>query len=630
MSMQFSFGHNPALTVAIAMAAGVIAQSLARHLRIPGIVLLLVAGVVLGPDLANIVQPETLGHGLEILIGFAVAVILFDGGLNLHLDRMRRQAPAIQRLLTVGVIVTTAGGALAARYWLGWSWTPSLLFGTLVIVTGPTVVTPLLRRIRVRRSVETILESEGVLIDAVGAVVAVVALEIALGSSLTAGALSAPMRLLAGLAIGGVGGGIMGLLLRWRQVVPAGFETIFTLSFTLAIYQFSNALTPESGIMAAIAAGAVVGHSKARSDREIREFKEQLTTLLIGMLFVLLAADVRVTEVVALGWPGVLVVFTLMFVVRPINILLCTWRTGLDWREKSFLSWVAPRGIVAAAVASLFAERLDAAGDQIGGQLRALVFLVITGTVVAQGATAGLMAHWLKVRRPGAKGFAILGANPLGRLLGRLLQERGQEVVLLDSNAGLCSEAEADGLKVLFGNAMNETVQLRAQMDTRRAAIGLTHNEAVNLLFAKKVKEDSKVPRAYSAGDHHHSGVTPEHLKAADVRLLFGNETDTEMWAVRVRRDLVRTESWSRVDGSTGTEGSLPRELRSVVLPLFVEGKDRKLEPVDCETEFDEGKIVLWLLMDERIEEARSWLTEQGWQAAPDEPAEADTGTSIE
>lgn len=614
--MHFNFGHNPALTVAIAMAAGVIAQSFARHLRIPGIVLLLAAGVVLGPDATNIVQPETLGHGLEILIGFAVAVILFDGGLNLNLGRMRKQAPAIQRLLTVGVLVTTAGGALAARFWLGWGWTPSLLFGTLVIVTGPTVVTPLLRRIRVRRSVETILESEGVLIDAVGAVVAVVALEIALGSSLAAGAISAPARLLAGLAVGGIGGVIMALLLRWRQVVPAGFETIFTLSFTLAIYQFSNALTPESGIMAAIAAGFAVGHSKARSDREIREFKEQLTTLLIGMLFVLLAADVRISQVAALGWPGVFVVLTLMFVVRPLNILLCTWRTGLDWREKSFLSWVAPRGIVAAAVASLFAERLDAAGGQVGGQLRALVFLVITGTVVAQGATAGTMARWLKVRRPGAKGFAILGANPLGRLLGRLLQERGQEVILLDSDSALSGEAEADGLRVAYGNAMNETVQLRAQLDTRKGAIGLTHNEAVNLLFAKKVHEDSKLPRVYSAGDHNHGGVTPEHLKAAGVRLLFGNETDTEMWAVRVRKEQVQVETWIRGDDASGNEVSIPREIRSLVLPMFVEGRDRKLDPVDCESTFDNGTIVLWLLSADRLEEARSWLTGRGWQAA--------------
>ncbi len=612
--MDHGFHDNPALTVALALAAGVIAQAVARHLRIPGIVLLLAAGVVLGPDVANIVQPETLGSALEVLIGFAVAVILFDGGLNLHLGRMRKQAPAIQRLLSIGVLVTTAGGAAAAHWWLGWGWTPSLLFGTLVIVTGPTVVTPLLRRIRVRRSVETILETEGVLIDAVGAVVAVVALEIALGTSLAAGALSAPARLLAGLIIGGAGGLGMGLMLRWRAAVPSGFETIFTLAMTLAIYQLSNALTPESGIMAAIIAGAVVGNARARRDREIREFKEQLTTLLIGMLFVLLAADVRVAEVRALGWPGLAVVLSLMFVVRPVNILACTVRSGLNWREKAFLSWVAPRGIVAAAVASLFAERLDHSGDHLGGQLRALVFLVIAATVVVQGATADGVARLLRVRRPGAKGFAILGANPLGRLLARLLAERDQEVVLLDANAALCSEAEAEGLKVIYGNAMNEGIMLRAQMDTRRAAIGLTHNEAVNLLFVQKVREDAKVPYLFSAGDHNQSGISPEHLQAADVRLLFGNEIDTELWSVRARRGRVVVQIWRRDIDARGVEPRLERAQRSLLLPLFTLEKDHRLRPVDNHTEFVEDTAVLWLILSDRLQDARAWLTAQGWR----------------
>ena len=443
--MHNGFHDNPALVVAIALAAGVVAQSVARHLRIPGIVLLLAVGVVLGPDLAGIVVPATLGPALEALIGFAVAVILFDGGLNLNLRRMRGQAPVIQRLLSIGVVVTTGGAALAAHLLLGWAWTPSLLFGTLVIVTGPTVVTPLLRRIRVRRNIETILETEGVLIDAVGAVVAVVALEIALGSSLTAGAISAPTRLLVGLLVGAAGGGLMAALLRWPLAVPEGHETIFTLALTLAIYQVSNALTAESGIMAAIVAGAVVGNAGARSAREIKEFKEQLTTLLIGMLFVLLAADVRLADVAALGRPGVLVVLVLMFLVRPLSILLCTARSGLTWREKCFLSWVAPRGIVAAAVASLFADRLSADGGDLGTQLRALVFLVIAATVVVQGATAGTDGPPAGRAAPGGPGYALFGAQPLGRLLARLLSEHGHEVVLIDADATLLPGGRAGG-----------------------------------------------------------------------------------------------------------------------------------------------------------------------------------------
>lgn len=620
--MHGGFSQNPALVVALALMVGVLAQSLARHLRIPGIVLLLGAGVALGPDLLGVLDPGVLGGALEILTGFAVAVILFDGGLNLNIRRMRREGGIIRRLLTLGVVVTTAGGALAARFLLGWSWTPSLLFGTLVIVTGPTVVTPLLRRIKVRRNLETILESEGVLIDAVGAVIAVVALEIALGTSFAAGALSAPTRLLAGMAVGALGGGVMGLLLRWHTLVPEGYETIFTLSFTLALYQVSNAITPESGIMAAITAGAVVGNAGPRSEREIREFKEQLTTLLIGMLFVLLAADVRVAEVQDLGRSGVLVVLVLMFVVRPLNILACSVGSALGWREKAFLAWVAPRGIVAAAVASLFAERIDHAGGEYGGQLRSLVFLVIAATVVVQGATAGLVARLLKVQRPGGKGIAVLGANPLGRLLAGQLQDHGHDVAVIDANPALCHEAEEAGLRVVFGNALTERVMLRAQMDTRRAAVGATNNEAVNLLFATKARQEAKVPMAYALGERNHGGVTAEHFGESGIRLLFGGEIDAELWAVRVRRDLTVLEDWRREDEPEDVPFLLDRESLAQMLPLFVVDGKGKLELVDERTRWGKGTVIRWLILTEKQDQVGTWLEDRGWRRQAD-PVEA-------
>lgn len=612
--MLAGFHDNPALVVALAMAVGVLSQTLARHLRIPGIVLLLAAGVTLGPDVAGLLDPAVLGPALEVLVGFAVAVILFDGGLNLNIRRMRSQAPVIQRLLTVGVVITTGGAALAAHLLLGWAWTPALLFGTLVIVTGPTVVTPLLRRIRVQRKLETILETEGVLIDAVGAVVAVVALEIALGQGLAQGAISAPARLGVGLVCGAAGGLVMALLLRLPQAVPEGYETIFTLAVTLAIYQISNAFIPESGIMAAIVAGAVVANAGARRLKEIREFKEQLTVLLIGMLFVLLAADVRVADVLALGRPGLLVVLALMFVVRPLNVLACTARSGLTWRDKVFLSWVAPRGIVAAAVASLFAERLSHDELEYGAQLRALVFLVIAGTVVVQGATAGTLARLLKVRRPSGKGFALFGAQPFGRLLARLLQENGHEIVLVDADASLCSEAEKEGLRVVYGNALDENVLLRSQMDTRQAALGLSANEAMNLLFARTARWNAHVPKVYAAGDHRGPEIQLSHFAEAGAGLLFGNETDVELWNVRVRRGLTATLKFRREDDTAGQEVDLPRDALSFLLPLFQVDQKGTLAIIDEKTRLTRNTVVLWLVLAERAEAARAWLAGQGWR----------------
>ncbi len=395
--------NNPALIVALALGAGIIAQSLARHLRIPGIVVLIGAGVVLGPDVANIIRPQAVGDTLHALVGFAVAVILFEGGMNLDLRRLRREGRSIRQLVTAGALVTAAGGTLCAHWILGWDWILSALFGTLVIVTGPTVITPLMRRIRATRKLATVLEAEGVLVDAIGALMAVLALEVVIGPSgqaLALGVQGMLWRLGFGFVMGAAGGLLIAVLLRYEKIVPEGLDNVFTLSMVLVLFQLSNALMTESGIVAVVAAGLVVGNVKTQALRELREFKEQLTILLIGMLFVLLAADVRLEQVRSLGWAGVWTVLALMLVVRPLNIFVGTAGSDLSLQEKAFLSWIAPRGIVAAAVASLFADSLTRAGIPGGNDLRAMVFLVIAATVLVQGLTGGLVAHLLGVRRP--------------------------------------------------------------------------------------------------------------------------------------------------------------------------------------------------------------------------------------
>ena len=283
---------SASLTVALAMVAGVLAQSLAVHMRLPGIILLLIVGVVLGPDVANFVRPNVMGGGLSAFVGFAVAIILFEGGLQMNLKRLRHQAVPIRRLVSVGALITAAGGTLAARLAMGWSWSLSALFGTLVIVTGPTVITPLLRRFQIKHDTATILEAEGIFIDAVGATVAVVALEVSLvgtTASAAVGVLDVAWRIGIGAIVGAAGGGFLALLLRWRPVVPDGLENILALSVAIATFQISNGLVHESGITAAIVAGMVISNTQSHVFHEIAEFKEQLTSFAIATLFVLLA-----------------------------------------------------------------------------------------------------------------------------------------------------------------------------------------------------------------------------------------------------------------------------------------------------------------------------------------------------
>lgn len=428
---------NASLTVALAMVAGVLAQSLAVHMRMPGIILLLVVGVVLGPDVANVVRPHVMGAGLSAFVGFAVAIILFEGGLQMNLKRLRDQAVPIRRLVSVGALITAVGGALAARVALGWPWSLSALFGTLVIVTGPTVITPLLRRFQIKKDTATILEAEGIFIDAVGATVAVVALEVALvGTTAKAavGVLDVAMRIGVGAVVGAMGGALLAVLIRWRDIVPEGLQNILALAVAMATFQISNSIVHESGITAAIAAGMVISNTRSHAFDEIVEFKEQLTSFAIATLFVLLAANVRIEHVLAIAGPGLIAVAILMFIVRPLSVLASTWNTGLSWQQKVFLSWLAPRGIVAAAVASLFAVELEANGIAGGEHMMALVFLVIATTVTLQGLTGGLLAKVLGLSRPSDDGYLILGANPLARRVAHSLKDKGEPVILLDSS----------------------------------------------------------------------------------------------------------------------------------------------------------------------------------------------------
>ncbi|MDX1502872.1 MAG: sodium:proton antiporter [Thermoanaerobaculia bacterium] len=615
---------GPALTLALALAAGVMAQALARHLRIPGIVLLLATGVVLGPDLLGWVQPDLLGGGLQLLVGFAVSIILFEGGLNLNVRRLRRSARSIRQLVTFGAVVTAAGGAVAARLLMGWGWTPAVLFGSLVIVTGPTVVTPLLRRIRLRPKLATVLEAEGVLIDAIGAVLAIVTLEVMISGiahDWDEGILHLGVRLGFGFVAGLVTGGVIALLLRFPALVPEGLENIVSLSLVLSAFQASNAFQPESGIVTVTVAGILVGNLKSHPLEGLKEFKEQLTVLLIGLLFVLLAADVRVAEIQALGWPGVWTVVALMLVVRPLNVLVGTLGADLTRREKLFLAWLAPRGIVAAAVSSLFAQELDRAGIPGGTELRALVFLVIAATVVVQGLTGGPLARLLGLQRKGDAGWAILGANPVSLALAAGLREAGDEVVFLDSNPGACAAAEAEGHRVLYGNAFSEPLLLRAELDSRAGVIGLTPNEEVNFLFAQRVRKEFRQPAVWVALRADSSRVTAEMLQRAGVRSLFGASRDVSRWIGRLRRGAATVETWERSaappadePGSSLGPGADPT--RSA-LPMLLQRKGRS-RPYDGGAAPAPGDRLRVAIAEERRAEAEEWLADHGWRRLPD------------
>jgi len=489
------------LQIVITVVAGITAQVIAEYLKVPSIVFLLIFGIALGSDGWEILHPQSLGIGLEVLVALSVAIILFEGGLSLSGRELGRVSGSLRNLVTLGTSITLIGGGMAA-HWLGeFPWPIAFLYASLVVVTGPTVIGPLLRQVAVDRRVATLLEGEGVLIDPVGAILAVVVLNTIIDSH------SRPMEIITGLtlrlgigaAIGIAGGGLLSFIIKTCNFLTFELKNLVVLAGVWGLFGLSQFSRSESGLMAVVMAGIVLKAAAVPDERLLRRFKGQLTTLCVSVLFILLAADLSIASVIALGWGSVLTVLVLMLVVRPLSVALCTLKSDLNWRHKLFIAWVAPRGIVSASVASLFAILLTRAGINGGEAIKALVFLTILMTVFIQGLTARWVAKGLKITSSAATGAVIVGCNPLGRLIGCLFQEQGENVVLIDTDAGACQQAAADGLTVLQSSALDTKILQQAGIESMGTFLVLTNNSEVNLVLAQRASEEFHPPRVLAA-----------------------------------------------------------------------------------------------------------------------------------
>ena len=554
---------EPATVFALAWAAGVAGHLLARPLRAPPIVVLLGLGILLGPDGLAWIAPRSLGEGLFPIVELGVAVILFEGGLNLDLRRLRREGGPIRNLVSIGAVTTAAGAALAAHLFMAWPAELCVIFGTLVIVTGPTVIGPLLRHARIRPRVATVLEAEGVLIDPIGAIVAAVVLPIVVGEAehWSPGLGQLLLRLGVGTAAGLFFGFALARFLRLRRAYPEGLENLIALGGALLLFAVSNLVVSQTGILAVVVAGVVVGNSQTRVTRELREFQEHLTIGTIGLLFILLAADVRFYDLMALGWAGIAVVAVLIGVVRPAGVLLSTAGSTLSWRERSFLCWVAPRGIVAAAIASLFTAVMEESGLEGASALRGLVFLTIATTVVLQGISIGPVARLLGVAAPAREAIAILGADALARTVAAVFRDAGARVVLLDSNPTHIRAAEEEGLTAVYGNALEGRTLARARLDHAEIAIGLSSNDEVNAIFTREASEQFAVPRRYVAVRRRETRITPERLARLQSRVLFDGPKDVVRWSVRVRHGDTRLAVYRYREEAAPGEETAPEAL---------------------------------------------------------------------
>ena len=592
------------LQIVLTVLAGVTAQVIGEVARVPSIIFLLLFGIALGPDGVGLLHPQMLGVGLEVIVALSVALILFEGGLSLELEDLGQVSNSLRNLVTVGIFVTLIGGGMAA-HWLGeFPWPLAFLYASLVVVTGPTVINPLLRQVQVDRKVATLLEGEGVLIDPIGAILAVVVLGIILNgdadpitvvSGLT-------LRLGIGTVIGILGGGLMALLLKHANFLGEDLRNLVVLAGLWALFGLAQGIRSESGLMTTVVAGMMVRWVSVPDERLLRRFNGQLTVLAVSVLFILLAADLSIASVFALGPGAVLTVLVLMVVVRPLNIWLCTRSSDLNWRQKLFLSWVAPRGIVSASVASLFAILLTERGISGGDAIKALVFLTIILTVLVQGLTAGVVAGWLGITRAAAVGAVIVGCNPLSLLIARLMKEYGDPVVMIDTNEAAVESAGQEGIELLISSALDRAALEKAGLGTAGTFLAMTKNGEVNAVVAQRALEEFQparvvavVPQETSLGDLSNEGYGEGAKGAQTPRLSL------KQWNTYLRDGEVRLgETWLRAKTLDLQQVNLAALVRSGdLLPLLVERTDTLRVALGQET-WEAGDRILYLWHDSK------------------------------
>ena len=617
--------------MAVALGAGVAAQTLARRLRLPGIVLLLAVGAFVGPDGLGWVTPSSLGDGLHGVIEFGVAIILFEGGLNLEWSRLKRQETSIRRLISSGAVVTLVGGATLARMALGWEWSLAWLFGSLVVVTGPTVVAPLLRDLRLHPRVKTILEAEGVLIDPIGALLAAFAL--ALVTTPAVATVAAEARAVAasvavGLGAGLVAGFALAFAFRHRLLVAAGHETIVSLALVVLLFEGCNHVVETSGLVAVTVAGVVVGNIETRVTEDLREFKDRLTVLLVGLLFVLLAADVPLADVRALGAPGVLVVAGLIGVVRPLAVWWSTRGRVVAAGERVFIAAIGPRGIVAASIASLTAATLDERGLAGGDALVALVFLTVAVTVVWSGVVAWPLAWMLDLRIPKRERVALAGATGLAVTLARELRAAGVPVVFLESDPNRARVVEEDGFSVVFGDPLEERTLLRARAELVGTAIGGTFSEHYNGLFVRHAVDAFEVPRGFVALESPLGDKTPSVAKQARADVLFDGAHDLERWDSRWRHHDVSVARFRYTTPAEPGE-SAPRPRPSPRAVPLTHTRGTTTGPMHVTQALRDGDVAAFALYTPERTEAIADLAPRGWHPVPDDATgDADASTA--
>jgi NhaP-type Na+/H+ or K+/H+ antiporter len=488
---------------------GILAQWVAWKFKIPAILPLILIGLLVGPIAAAYLSEDGSkwiepvwngtkglfpGDGLYYFVSLAISIILFEGGLTLKRSEIKNVGPVITKLITFGAAITFFGAGVLAHYIFHLGWEISFLFSGLIIVTGPTVITPILRNVPLKKDVSTVLKWEGILIDPIGALVAVLVFEfisVGGGGGFTKTALMEFGKIiLFGTSFGFTFAHALAYAVN-KKMIPHYLLNVASLSTVLFVFVESEFFAHESGLLAVVVMGMVLGNGKLKNLKELLYFKESLSILLISILFILLAANINIEEMMLLyTWKTIVLFAIVVFVIRPLAVFSSTYKSKLNFREKLFISWVGPRGIVAAGIASLFGSKLLKQGVVGAEYITPLVFMIVLGTVLLNATTARLFAKMVGVFLKTSDSILFVGASNPAQLIAKYLKDKGTRVILIDANSTFIAQALNDGLEAFKADVYDEDLTDNIELNDVGYLIALTGSDVVNTYAVNRFSKD--------------------------------------------------------------------------------------------------------------------------------------------
>jgi NhaP-type Na+/H+ or K+/H+ antiporter len=583
---------------------GIIAQWVAWKFKIPAILPLILIGLFVGPfstlfsddgnkwiePLWNGVNGLFPGESLFNFVSLSIALILFEGGLTLKKDEIKSVGPVIYKLITLGAFITMIIAGIAAHFIIGLNWPLSFLFSSLIIVTGPTVITPILRNLPLKKDISTVLKWEGILIDPIGALVAVLVFEFISvggdhGTQYTKETLVEFGKIIIiGFSIGFTSAYTFAMALKHRMI-PHYLLNVVSLALVLTVFVLADLFAHESGLLAVVIMGMVLGNMKLPALKDVLYFKETISILLISILFILLSANIDIQDLELIyNWNSLILFGIVVLIIRPIAVFSSSRKSTLTKKEKLFISWVGPRGIVAAGIASLFGLKLTMQGVENANYITPLVFMIVLGTVLLNATTARIVAGLTGVLLKKSEGILIVGASKPSRLIARYLKNNKKRVVLIDSNRNNISQAQDEGLEAIECDIYGDEIFENIELNDMGYLLALTGSKAINEYALSKLQAvfgEEGAFRLISSEEMRDPTKTPE--------LGLFSQTDDYINISEVVRDypvinevtINSQEHYKQIIEETN------KELKSI--PLFVKGLDDEIHIIPA----DQSKIIV-------------------------------------